>query len=99
MFYAKRNSEFYIFGKSPRGCLKPDIRKSDKKFEEEGLSKENAQVKLAEALKLAWMANGGREDPKEPEKVIPVPNPEPKVETFQDRCRALGSLSRKFVNK
>ena len=27
MFYAKRNSEFYIFGKSPRARPKPDIRK------------------------------------------------------------------------
>ena len=27
MFYAKRNSEFYIFGKSPRARPKPNIRK------------------------------------------------------------------------
>ena len=27
MFHAKRNSEFYIFGKSPRARPKPDIRK------------------------------------------------------------------------
>ena len=27
MFYAKRNSEFYIFGKSPIARPKPDIRK------------------------------------------------------------------------
>ena len=27
MFYAKRNSEFYIFVKGPRARPKPDIRK------------------------------------------------------------------------
>ena len=27
MFYAKRNSEFYIFGKGPRARPKPYIRK------------------------------------------------------------------------
>ena len=60
---------------------------TDEKIAAAGLTKENLKAKILEAMKISEIVNESLDVP-----VVPV-------ETFQDRCKSLGALSRKFVIK